>query len=502
MPLQVTPSSLQSTPLPCTSPWLIAALRKLVTRRERLCRQRFALAFATTLVTLWGLTACAPEPKTPPHVIIWMVDTLRADHLHCYGYDRDTSPTIDSLAEGGVLFENFHVHSNWTQPSVASLLSGCYPPTFAQDFTSTVPDGLTMAAEWFRENGYATAGMTVTMATAARYGFDQGFRVYEQLDMREDVRNRKHREGPAFDAKRVVDAAVAWLDHRWPGDSPYFLYLHTVDPHAPYDSHEDTPSFSEPHDGPVTGSTESLAEARRTGYAYTEEDRRHLIDLYDDEVRYNDHELGRLMEALKERALADNTLMVVVSDHGEEFWDRGDQGHGHDNLHGELTHVPLVMNWPAGLPSDRKVAGLMRGIDMLPTLLDLCGLPPLPDADGSSVALAVRNGHGLKDTRSIVFADRAKESSDIRALRTPTRLYHTRRTEDPQLFDLEIDSASRVERQQPHATESQALSKRLDAWEQLRSHRSDEWRDRATAIPDDDTRRALEALGYLGTNDN
>jgi len=218
--------------------------------------------------------------------------------------------------------------TNWTQPSVATILSGCYPPLFDEHFRSTVPQGLTLAPEVFKQAGYARAGFTVTAATSAVFGFHRGFRVYEELDAKESAKSRKHREGPAFDAERVVDAAVDWLDHRWPRGSPFLLFLHTVDPHAPYDSHPELPSFAGAYDGAFDGTTVQLAEALRADVNFTEADRRHIVDLYDDEVRYNDHQLGRLLEALEARGLREDTLLVVVSDHGEEFWDRGTLGHG------------------------------------------------------------------------------------------------------------------------------------------------------------------------------
>ena len=388
-------------------------------------RATLVLAIACLGVLAGG---CAREAPARPNVIVWLVDTLRADHLHAYGAARQTSPTLDGLAGGGVLFEQVHAHANWTQPSVASILSGRYPLPSGGEFASRVPEGLTLAAEWYRDHGYATAGLTTTVATAAQFGFAQGCDDYEELDLMLDVRARTQRSAAVYGADALVGAALRWIDGRGrraggggtaggdgadgsegsderdgnngnvggsvDGAAPFFLSLHSVDPHAPYTGRADEPRFAGAYGGPIDGSVASLVKADKGGYAWTDADRQHVVDLYDEDVRFNDRQLGVLCAELERRGLLQDTLLVIVADHGEEFWEHGRLGHGHESLHAELTHIPLVMSWPAGLPAGRRVAGLARAIDILPTLAELCGLPPVPGVDGRSLVGVVRGENG------------------------------------------------------------------------------------------------------------
>ncbi|MCB9898254.1 MAG: sulfatase [Planctomycetes bacterium] len=440
-------------------------------------------------------------PAKHPNVLIWLVDTLRADHLSTYGYERETSPNLTAMAGRGVLFEQAFVHSNWTQPSVTSLLSGCYPPTFSDRFTSVVPEGLVMAPEWFGEHGYSTAGMTVTMATAERYGFGRGFRVYEELDAREDPGARKLRKGPAFDADKLVDAVAQWFDHRWESDKPFFVYLHSVDPHAPYESHPDVfPSYAGPYDGPIDGGAQTIQDALNSGYDFTDADKQHMQDLYDDEVRFNDHELGALFDVLRERGLLDDTLVVFVADHGEEFWDRRTHGHGHRNLFAELTHTPLVLSWPDGLPHGARIDGLMRGIDLFPTLVELAGLPPVPGTDGSSLASIVRAGGSLAGRDTVHYAHRAKVDFDVMSIRTPELFYQA----DPDgittgLYDLARDPDAHVDVRGKDPDLEKKLQTKLLEWTKYRNQRDAEWaKGRHEIEIDAQQEDELRAMGYLG----
>ncbi len=439
--------------------------------------------------------SCSGEAP-PPHVVIWMVDTLRADHLGCYGYPRPTTPVMDKLAEDGVLFSDLHVHSNWTQPSVASLMSGRFPPLFSEDFQTRCPDDFVMAAEWFSQYGWETAGFTSTVATAHRFGFAQGFETYEELDLLEAGRDRKFREGSSWDADGLVDEAISWLDWREKRTTeearPFFLFLHSVDPHVPYERHEGMATFTRAYEGALDGKADTLHKAKGEDLVFSPEDIRHLTDLYDDEVAFNDAQLGRLLDALAEKGLTENTLVVVLSDHGEEFWDHASHGHGHRNLHRELTHVPWIMKWPAGLSGGHRVEGLVRGIDVLPTLLDLTGLPPLPDAAGGSLADVAR-GEVQQPPEATLMADRAKNARDFMALRTRDLLYLS----DPDgirtaLFRLTPEGEQPLDLLKEGAALAVPLEATLQEWRDSRAPPG------STVEMDAVTEQGLRELGYLG----
>jgi arylsulfatase A-like enzyme len=444
------------------------------------------------------------SPASPPNVVVWLVDTLRADHLSCYGYERETSPRLDALAADGVLFEDFHVHANWTLPSVASLFSGRYPPIFGEAFDVTVPDDLVPLSERLSDAGWRTAGFTTTIATAAAFGFDRGFDLYRELDAEAGEAARRMRRGPDFDADRVVDAALGWLDDAGDdagdGGRPFLLHLHSVDPHVPYEPHAGSADFRRPYDGALDGLTETLRDAMAADHEFSPEDVAHLVDLYDGEIAYNDAQLGRLVDGLTERGLLEDTLLVVLSDHGEEFFDRSTHGHGHRNLHAELTAVPLVMHWPAGLPGGARVDGLVRGIDLLPTLLELLGLPPAEGVDGDSVAEAARSGASVAGRDAPLFAHRSKEGLDVMALRTAALLYHA----DPTglsagLFDLREDPGAEHDLREEHPGREDGPRSILMDWLRARGRR--DAGERQGVALDAETQAALRALGYLGDED-
>lgn len=443
-----------------------------------------------------------------PDVVIWLVDTLRADHITPYGYERDTSPVMARLAGEGVLFEEAHVHSNWTQPSVTSLLTGMNPLPFRQDFQLRVPQELLLAAEWFAAHGYRTAGFTTTMATAGQFGYDQGFHHYREIDGDLDEEARSARTGTAFEAGTLVDTTLAWLDehHDRTRDGPLFLYLHTVDPHQPYHRHPGVPDFAKPYRGPQDGSIERIVQAQQDA-SFQPEDKQHLIALYDHEVAYNDAQLGRFLAALAQRGRGGNLLVLVVADHGEELFDRSTIAHGHGNLHRELTHVPLIVWWPGRLPAGTRLTGLMRGIDVLPTLLDLVGLPPLPSTDGRSVARAVRGDAPLAEARTgsaRMVIDRAKGEDDTVAVRDDDWLFirppepgSGKERRWPRLYDLRADSREWQDVAAAHPERTRIYREAIERWIQGREARLRTLGARVLSELDAETRARLEQLGYL-----
>ncbi|MFT7463826.1 MAG: arylsulfatase A-like enzyme [Pseudohongiellaceae bacterium] len=455
------------------------------------------LAAALTLV-IGSSCGEVTEPPPQPNVIIWLVDTLRADHLSSYGYERPTSPRLDALAQTGVLFEQAHVHSNWTQPSVISLLTGLLPPVMDKAFGRRLSDDLLLLPEWLREHGYLTAGISITVATAARYGFAQGYRDYWQVDADQDGRERKGRAGQAFDGERVVDSAIQWFDERRQAGRPFFLYLHTVDPHMPYEVHDDLPRFTGPYDGPQDGSLDPLQNAKENKL-FSDADKQNLIDLYDGEVAYSDHQLGRLIDALEQRELLQDTLLVVVSDHGEELFDHKTQGHGHRNLHAELTHVPWVMSWPAGLPAGLRVEPLVRGVDLAPTLVELVGLPPMPLSDGRSLSKLLRAGETRWPDAELIV-DRAKGVDDLLALRTAEHLYVSRRDLEPATeawFDLEHDPSAKTDLADSLPEGLLRAQKTLQRYLKLRAERARSLGATRAVEPSDLATEQLRQLGYL-----
>jgi len=291
------------------------------------------------------------------NVIFLLVDTLRADHLGVYGYERDTSPTLDQLARFGVRFAHVRAQSTFTKASMASLWTGAYPATTGVTrFNHALPDSARMPAEILRAAGFRTGGIFRNGWVAANFGFDQGFDLYirpvpsrtrERYERARD--DRSGLQGTDLDA---TEAAIEFV--RSHARDRFFLYVHYMDAHQ-YLYEESFAEFG-------------------TSYA----------DAYDNALKWTDHNVAMLVVALDELGLFEKTLLVVASDHGEAFLEHGSEGHA-VNLYAEVTEVPLILSLPFRLDPGVVVEPLVRNIDIWPTVLDLLGLPTPEGADGRSL---------------------------------------------------------------------------------------------------------------------
>ncbi len=305
------------------------------------------------------------------NVLFILTDTVRAHRLSAYGYERETSPTLDYTASTGLRFAKHLAQSSWTKCSMASLWTGLYPQrTGVVRSPHGVPDEAVMPAEIFAEAGFRTAGIWRNGWVAPNFGFAQGFEVYERPVSRPmpahlRVENPHIKiEGTDVDA---IDGAREFL--RIHGRDRWFLYLHLMDVHQYlYDSRS-----------ALFGSTYS--------------------DIYDNSIRRTDNLIGQLLTELAEADLLQKTLVVVVADHGEAFGERGIEGHAREVFR-ETTEVPFILGFPFKLDPGLVVETRTRNVDVWPTVLDLLGLPALPDTDGRSLVpeiFAAADGTSLDD---------------------------------------------------------------------------------------------------------
>lgn len=316
---------------------------------------------------------------TATNLVIILIDTLRPDHLTTYNPStRVRSSFFESFAQSGVVFSAAQAQENWTKPSVATLLTSLYPSSHnAKSGEAVLPDEVEMLGEILQHHGFVTAAFIANGYVSGRFGFEQGWDDYRNY-VREGIRNR---------ADRVVDDTIEWLEKR-PQGQPFFLYVHTIDPHVPYSPPRRFRELYDPdtYRGPIVASrtAQLLGDIKVGRLEPTARDRFRLEALYDGEITYHDEHFGRLVDALDQEGLLEETLIWVTSDHGEEFFDHGSVGHGH-SLYQELLHVPLIASLPGTVPSGIHVAGDVGLIDVLPTSLDLLGLPAHPDAQGHSI---------------------------------------------------------------------------------------------------------------------
>jgi arylsulfatase A-like enzyme len=327
-----------------------------------------AVARALAAGTLAGAVgARAAPPPDRPNVVFILIDTLRADHLSCYGYPRPTSPHIDAIAADGVLFRAAYTVCPWTNPTIATLFTGRYPQAvFApaahrEAIRQRLPAELDTLAEILGRHGYHTSALVDHPGLSAKLGYAQGFARYRMLYAR-DGYHRWQGTAPAA----VREQIVAELDAL---PRPFFLYLHLVYPHRPH-----TPPA--PYAGQFGPGFQELNRRERDG----------VINMYDAEIRQTDDLIGAVFDHLAARALVAHTHLVLTSDHGEGFWEHGLAEHG-NSLYDELLHVPLIVR-PAGGrgAAPAQVDAPVSLVDVFPSLLALAGAPVPPATPGQSWA--------------------------------------------------------------------------------------------------------------------
>ncbi|MFH1311767.1 MAG: sulfatase [Candidatus Eisenbacteria bacterium] len=321
--------------------------------------------------------ACGVSDR-PLNVVLIGVDTLRPDHMASYGYRHDTMPNTGRLAAEGVLFENTVAPSPWTLPSFATIFTSLYPTQHgAVHFRNTIRDECPTLAELLKANGYATYGVVNAPYLKAQYKLNRGFDFYNLTPI--DGRN----------AEGTTSDALDWIDMR--GNAPFFLFVHYFDPHLPYSPPAPYDTIFDPD---YSGRLRNVYDPKRLPAirlrkfdemkAVSQDDWDHIRSLYDGEVAFTDEAVGSLLEGLEEKGLLKNTLIVFLSDHGEEFYEHDGFEHGH-SLYDELLRVPLIFSLPGRLPEGVRIGRQVRLVDIAPTILDLLGLEPDPRFEGVSL---------------------------------------------------------------------------------------------------------------------
>jgi arylsulfatase A-like enzyme len=347
-----------------------------------------------------GLVAaagCAPAPRAS--AVLVTIDTLRADHLGCYGYARPTSPHIDALARQGMLFRQARTTLPRTTQSIASILTGRLPKTHgARGLFAHLPEANLTLAEALQQAGYATAAVVSNTFLRRGQGFEQGFDVYDNPESRWD----------ADSAGAVSDAAIAWLD-RAPHDRPFFLWVHYLDPHWRYEPDPSgarafDPSFSEPFTVYQDLDARRYTKGRMIfDPPLTTRQHEHVVALYDGEIAQTDAAVGRLLERLDR--LGSRLLVVLTSDHGESLGE-----HGYHFAHGEYLYeqglrVPLVVRFPGAVAAGAVNDAMGLNIDVAPTLLALLGVDRLQGVEGRPLLVPAAAGFTVAEGRPFSWAE-------------------------------------------------------------------------------------------------
>jgi choline-sulfatase len=453
--------------------------------------------------------ATAPDPAKTPHaterrdaatapdVVLYVIDTLRADHLGSYGYDRPTSPRIDAFAGDALTFTHAVAQAPWTRPSVASMLTGLEPLVHgASNLRRQLRADVPTLAEILQAHGYATAAFVTNANVAGRLGFARGFETYVELP-EDHARPELH-----VPSAELVATVQAWLARRT-DTRPLFLYVHASDPHAPY-TPEPAPLVRFWNGGEPAPDVRTLRAAlvqpadgsppARDRSAFPPQQLAALIAAYDAEIARSDAGFGALLDTLEARdarGKRPRALVVLTSDHGEELGDHGDLEHGH-SLHDELLHVPLLIRAPDGRGAGEQRDAIAQHVDLLPTVLDVLGIEAPPGLPGLALLGDDAKTAGEREVTSHTdFGALELMSLDDMRWKTVLVLDGPRGAHGVKLYDRAEDPGE-------HADVAARHPLRVGRAQQaLEGARQDAVR-RAGNVPlvDPDTAARLRALGY------
>jgi arylsulfatase A-like enzyme len=437
----------------------------------------------------------------PPNLVLISLDTLRADHLGTYGYRRDTSPNIDALAERSIVFEACYSQSPKTAPSHMSILTGVVPDMHgvknwegqAQNIPLSVE--IPTMASILRDRGYETAAITAGGHMVEELGFDRGF---------------EGNFATTSDYAKVFELGKMALESY--ADRPFFLFLHTYEVHDPYTPPDEYRNlFADPdYAGPIISSRSELAALGNWSNRHAEfwksvereqpeVARKHLVDLYDGSIRYADTLVAGFLSKLEALGLTGNTVVILLSDHGEEFGEHG--GYRHEQVYQELLHVPLILSLPEGVAGGRqrgRIRETVRLIDVLPTVLELTDTPMPEHVQGRSLLELLAGAGGDRS----VFSTWPRVNAY--AYRNgPDKLIEKRSSPDAglELYALEQDAGEQVNRlASPTPRDRETLTRLRGELDSIRSA-SELFREALTqgmqVELDPEQRAALQALGYV-----
>lgn len=460
--------------------------------RERLIYFRPFLIYALTLWIVVGLSLALAHRarRARPSVVLITVDSLRADHLGVYGYERQTSPAIDALASRGVVFDRAFTVDTLSGPSHASIFTSSYPSAHGVVYNGhELPQERTTLAELFRESGYRTAAFVSDWLLGKRMRFDQGFDSFTLSQVASHTRGAR----PLAAEGRSYQLARNWV--RQQADTPFFLWLHCQQPHFSYDP-------PAPWDAAFVGEIpadyryrhfETMRDALDAG-SLTAEDRRRVEALYDGEIAFTDHLLRPLFEELERHPRP--LWIVFTSDHGELFFEGRPPrvGHGGGHYYDAAMRVPLIVVPPPGQPRPvARFAGLVSSIDILPTLAEIAALRRPASVEGRSLLAAVegRSTTGHERVHAMYVKKPQRPTLALRSERW--KLIRRDDGATHELYDLSVDPFETVDLSATEPDRLSELSRELERWAAARMAQAQP----STPELSEEIRALLEQGGYL-----
>jgi arylsulfatase A-like enzyme len=441
-------------------------------------------AWLLSALVLLALGSCRQARR--PNVILVSIDTLRADHLGCYGYSRDTSPSMDGFRRDAILFEQAIAQAPSTLPSHASIFTSLLPRHHGSSVANSagLADGASPLAEILERENYDTASFNGGIQLDPLYGLARGFDTY--VSARPSVARAELLVDPVDKLDHAVSEAMNWIRDR--KARPFFLFLHTYEIHHPYTPDPAVLASMDPdYRGslPDEISVELLTRINDGEIEIDDADLGHIVAAYDAEIRSADAAFGKLVDFLRNEGLYDDAVILVTSDHGEEFGEHGRVGWHSHSLYDELLRVPLLIKLPGSRYGGETVAAQVRGIDLAPTILDELGVA-VPDSFEGTSLLPLIGGSADGPEHAVSEKDVVLPDEEA-AIRTLTWKWSRGR-----LFHLPSDGLETTDVSQANTGTAQALSRSLD--ERLNARPRPAPRH---VEPDAELLEKLRSLGYI-----
>lgn len=429
------------------------------------------------VISIIGMAlSCTTKPTTDPNIVLIVIDTLRADHLPFYGYKKNTAPFLSGIASRSLVFENAYSTSSWTAPATASIFTSLYPfqhkvylgfrvtqrlqkvnPTIR---LNRIPAEINTVAEVLKEAGYKTFAVTDNLNINREQGFADGFDHFENFH---------------YETAEVVNDQVKTWENEIKGEGKYFLYLHYMDPHVKY-------------------------HKRQPWYKGAEDPILDKVAAYDSEINYVDDKIREMFEQFN---WGENTIVIVTSDHGEEFKEHGGYQHG-KTLYQEVLRVPLLIYLPAGGLDRKKVENNVSVIDILPTIRALIGLPIDSNNEGIDL-ISLSNGksnsterklysHLLKMTRAFQAEISQKDDQVIKSVINNNWKYIWAPPNYEEFYNLENDPEEKSNKLTEFTEKAMLLKSNLLSFEKECNKYQQEY---YTLPSNEKLLKELKSLGYV-----
>jgi len=429
------------------------------------------------------------ELNQDSNLIIMLLDASNRSHFSAYGYDRNTTPVIDSLGKQGVVFDNAFCQSVYTLSSTADLFTSTTSLLHGvlNKETKLLPDFVTLP-EVLHKKGFRTASFTASANSSSTFGFDQGFEEMFELF--------RTRHGKTLLAEKFLDPVSKWLEKN--GRQRFFLYIHFREPHLPLIAPDPFRKMFDPdYNGEIVGTFRVVDQINKGELTPTPRDLHHLIALYDANVAYVDHVAGQILEKLKQMNLYDNTTILILSDHGEGLWEHGYEGHN-IHLYEESIRIPLIFHFNhRDVPLRQRVNQMVRTIDLYPTILDLFDVDGRsnPFAQGRSVLPYLFSN---EDDADLLVLSHTVNHLDF-SLRTIRYKYILWSDEKEVLYDLKSDPNETQNILQNHQLLAGYFRFTLKHLILDQQQKRREFGIKNTEAPtiDSETQENLKALGYV-----